>query len=194
MRRTVRTTWRLAAAAALAAGTLGMQATTAGSQAARPQTTDGTDAAALRALVAHPAAALTAPGQHFVVTGRLVDSDGTRHVRLERTYHGLKVLGGDLVVHRGPDGAWRGVSQTLRKPVRVGTATRVAPMAARTAALAPSKATRTINHQRAAGKPKLVVDATSGTPRLAWQSRRSAAVPTARPAGWRPTSTPAAAA
>ena len=169
MRRTVRTTWGLAAAAALAAGTLGMQATTAGSQAARPQTTDRTDAAALRALVAHPAVALTAPGQHFVVTGRVVDPDGTRHVRIERTYHGLKVLGGDLVVHRAADGAWRGVSQTLRKPVRVGTTTRVAPQTARSAALAPSKATRTINHQRAAGKPTLVVDATSGTPRLAWQ-------------------------
>ncbi len=169
MRRTVRTTWGLAAAAALAAGTLGMQAMTVGGQAARPQATDRTDAATLKALAAHPAAALTALGQRFVVTDRVVDPDGTRHLRLERTYHGLKVLGGDLVVHRAADGGWRGVSQTLRQPVRVGTTTRVAAQVARSVALAPSKATRTINHQRAAGKPKLVVDATSGNPRLAWQ-------------------------
>jgi Zn-dependent metalloprotease len=171
MRRTARTTWGLAAAAALAAGTVGLQATTAGSQAARPQTTDRTDAAAVKALTAHPAAALTARGQHFVVTGRVVDPDGTTHVRLQRTYHGLKVLGGDLVVHRGPDGGWRGVSQTLRQPVRVGTTTRVAAAEARSRALASTKATRTINHQRPAGTPRLVVDATTGTPRLAWQVR-----------------------
>ena len=154
MRRTVRTTWGLAAAAALAAGTLGMQATTAGSQAARPQTTDRTDAAALRALVAHPAVALTARGQHFVVTGRVVDPDGTTHVRLERTYHRLLVLGGDLVVHRAADGDWRGVSQTLPQPVRVGTRPADRADRARSVALAPTKATRTITTSGQPGSPR----------------------------------------
>ena len=60
-----------------------------------------------------------------MVTSRIVDPDGTTHVRIDRTYHGLKVLGGDLVVHRGPGGQWRGVSQTLRHAVRAGTTPRL---------------------------------------------------------------------
>ena len=30
----------------------------------------------------------------------IVDKDGTSHVRLNRTYRGLQVVGGDLVVHQ----------------------------------------------------------------------------------------------
>ncbi|MYV97706.1 peptidase M4 family protein, partial [Streptomyces sp. SID3343] len=33
------------------------------------------------------------------------DADGTTHFRYERTFSGLPVLGGDLVVHRSPQGA-----------------------------------------------------------------------------------------
>ncbi len=169
MRRTFRTNLGLAAATALAVGTLGLQAATAGSQAQAGGTTDRSAAAALRALAAHPTAALDSRGTGFVVTGRIVDPDGTSHVRMNRTYHGLRVLGGDLVVHRSPAGAWRGVSQTLRTPVRTGTTARLTADRARAIAGAPMAATRAITNLRTLGKPRLVVDATSGTPRLAWQ-------------------------
>jgi Zn-dependent metalloprotease len=160
----------LAAVSALAAGTLGLQAATTATQAAAGGTTpDRSGGAALRALAAHPRAAKDSRGTDFVVTGRVVDADGTTHVRMDRTYHGLKVLGGDLVVHRSPQGAWGGVSQTLTVPVRIGTTARIAAPAARSAATASSRATRSIENLHATGTPRLVVDATSGTPRLAWQ-------------------------
>ena len=38
---------------------------------------------------------------------------------MDRRYHGLRVIGGDLVVHTAPSGAWEGVSQTLAKPLAV---------------------------------------------------------------------------
>ena len=45
----------------------------------------------------------------------IVDADGTSHVRMNRTYHGLEVVGGDLVVHQTRAGAWKGTSQTLAR-------------------------------------------------------------------------------
>src|SRR5215212_10024004 len=159
MRRTLGRQLGLAAAAALAVGTLGLQGATAGTQAAGTAgaTPDRSEAAALRALAAHPGAALGSRGTAFVVTSRIVDRDGTTHVRMDRTYHGLRVLGGDLVVHRTPAGAWRGVSQTLRTPVRTGTTARLAAEQARGIATTPSRATRGIENLRATGRPRLVV-------------------------------------
>ena len=46
-------------------------------------------------------------------TDTVVDPDGTTHVRMHRTYRGLPVVGGDLVVHQVPQAGWTGVSQTL---------------------------------------------------------------------------------
>ena len=68
---------------------------------------------AVSALRAHPVAGKVGDGQSFTVTDTLVDADGSNHVRMDRTYRGLPVLGGDLVVHRAADGAWRGASQSL---------------------------------------------------------------------------------
>ncbi|MFG2695896.1 hypothetical protein [Kitasatospora sp. NPDC048407] len=34
----------------------------------------------------------------------LIDNDGARHVRYDRTYRGLPVVGGDLMVHRAANG------------------------------------------------------------------------------------------
>jgi Zn-dependent metalloprotease len=45
----------------------------------------------------------------------------------------------------------------------------VAAAAATTRALAPSRVTRTISGLRSVGAPRLVIDATGATPRLAWQ-------------------------
>lgn len=35
----------------------------------------------------------------FVAKDTIVDADGTEHVRFDRTYRGLPVIGGDVVVH-----------------------------------------------------------------------------------------------
>ncbi|MGZ4487153.1 MAG: M4 family metallopeptidase [Nocardioides sp.] len=161
----MRRTLGLATAAVLTAGVLGAQTADASSRSARPS---GIAAAAVSALEQHPGAALTAGGQGFRVSDTVVDPNGATHVRLDRTFHGLPVLGGDLVVHRGPDAGWRGVSQTLAAPLHVSTTPSVTSAVAAATALAPARATRSITGARATGS-RLVVDATSGTPRLAWE-------------------------
>ncbi len=157
----------LATAAVLAASTFGIPT----AQAATTETAHRADAAAaaVDALRAHPGAARSTEGQGFRVVDTLRDPDGSSHVRMERTYRGLPVLGGDLVLHRGPAAGWRGVSQTLAAPLELTTAPQVSAAAATSRATAASKATRAISGLRATGAPQLVVDATQGSPRLAWQ-------------------------
>jgi Zn-dependent metalloprotease len=56
----------------------------------------------------------------FVPEATIVDADGTEHVRFARTYEGLPVIGGDLVLH-SRNGQAIGVSQTLATASRPGT-------------------------------------------------------------------------
>ena len=93
----------------------------------------------------------------YDVVDVITDADGTTHARMVRTYGGLPVIGGDRVVHRGPAGAARGVSQTLEAPLSLVSDDRAAaskrgrrPLAGPSAPPSP---------------PRLVVDATSGTGR-----------------------------
>ena len=98
-------------ATALAAGTaVTAPANGATGQAfTRPAAGNGDIArAALRAVATHRSAVHASDAQDFTATGVLVDPDGTRHTRITRTYHGLRVLGGDLVVHQTRTGAWEG--------------------------------------------------------------------------------------
>src|SRR5436190_8931965 len=44
--------------------------------------------------------------QAFIATDAIVDADGTEHVRFGRTYRGLRVIGGDLVVHSAAGGTF----------------------------------------------------------------------------------------
>ncbi|GLW69768.1 peptidase M4 [Kitasatospora phosalacinea] len=44
------------------------------------------------------------PDERLLPKDVLVDNDGARHVRYDRTYRGLPVVGGDLVVHYGRNG------------------------------------------------------------------------------------------
>ncbi|MEP7089554.1 MAG: M4 family metallopeptidase [Nocardioidaceae bacterium] len=165
-------------AAALVAGTLAAGATVAATAPAsaaarhaltRPVPADSSVArAALRALSAHPAAVHSGAGQRFTVTHALVDPDGTSHVRMTRTYRGLPVLGGDLVVHRAPSGAWSGHDQTLSDALTLRPSPSVGTAAADRAALAPSRVTRAITGERVSSS-RLVVDATGATPRLAYE-------------------------
>ena len=117
----MRRTLGLAAAAVLAAGTIGVQSGTATSAsadgvadaahttsaAATPTASTRSDrdlaARALRALDRAPRLARDSVEQELVPTDTILDRDGTTHVRFDRTYQGLPVLGGDLVVHQAPD-------------------------------------------------------------------------------------------
>ncbi|HEU4811981.1 MAG TPA: M4 family metallopeptidase [Nocardioides sp.] len=157
----------LATAAVLTAGTFGAQTARATDQVAAVPATTGADA--ISALEQHPGAARDSAGQAFRVTGAITDPDGSTHVRLDRTFHGVPVLGGDLVVHRGPAAGWRGVSQTLAAPLHLSTRPAVGGAAASAAAMAPAAATAQISGLRTDGTPRLVVDATDASPRLEWE-------------------------
>ena len=113
------------------------------------------------ALRQHPAAALTSAGTKYQVTDRITDANGATHVRMTRTYRGLPVLGGDLVVHQGAAGALTGVSKTLDKAPRLSVVPKVTKGAAGTEVARKA--------QRKAESSRLVIDATSGTGRLAWE-------------------------
>lgn len=175
----MRTTVGLAAAAALAVTTLGIPTGSATSATGAPPAAERSNdpgAAAVEALLRHPRAARDPRTveqeveQELVVRSVIVDGDGSTHVRIDRTYGGLPVLGGDVIVHQDPTGAWDGADQTLRTPLALDLRPAVGPATAKAAALAPAKVTRAITNLRAAEvAPRLVVDALSGPPRLAFE-------------------------
>ncbi|CAN5401879.1 M4 family metallopeptidase [soil metagenome] len=168
----MRKTMGIAAAAVLAAGTLGIQ-TTVPAQAAPVTSKAGKPdraAAALKALRTHPGQARATAAQGFTVVDTMVDPNGATHVRMTRTFHGLPVIGGDLVVHQGRQQALTGISQTLKAPLSLSVTPTLGGAKALGTALSPAKATRSISRLRAADvAPRLVVDAISAKPRLAWE-------------------------
>ncbi|MFE2138391.1 M4 family metallopeptidase [Streptomyces sp. NPDC059466] len=106
--------------------------------------------------------------EKLVVKDVAKDADGTTHTRYERTYAGLPVLGGDLVVHT--KGARSTVSEATRSTIKVPTLTaRIASGAAAQKALTVARkadATR----PEVDGTPRLVVWAAGARPTLAWES------------------------
>ena len=66
---------------------------------------------ALALIDANPGLVRASSADRFEVRDIVVDADGTEHVRFDRRYGGLPVVGGDFVVHsRG--GAFRAASLT----------------------------------------------------------------------------------
>jgi len=55
----------------------------------------------------------------------VIDANGTEHVRFQRSFDGLPVIGGDFVVH-SKDGKLQGVSQTLATTSRPGLKPKIA--------------------------------------------------------------------
>ncbi|MDH6215525.1 M4 family metallopeptidase [Streptomyces pseudovenezuelae] len=102
----------------------------------------------------------------------IVDKDGTQHVRYDRTYHQLPVLGGDFVVHLASDGAYRSANRATRS--RISLADITPSVSAPKAADLATNALRALNLgetlKKLTAKPQLVVDALHGTPKLAWRT------------------------
>lgn len=168
----MRRTAGLAAFALAAATAAALPLTTATSAQGAPASASArTDvaAAALAALQRHPGAARATDGQAFVAGTSVVDADGSSHVRFERTLDGLRVVGGDLVVHRDAGAGWAGVSQTLGAPLTLATDARVAQASARRTVLARNARSQAVRGDDRVSAGELVVDATGATPRLAWE-------------------------
>ncbi|MEO5651303.1 MAG: M4 family metallopeptidase [Marmoricola sp.] len=137
-------------------------------QAVAPAANQSRAEMAISAAKSHVGATHFGDNQSLKVVGTLVDADGTSHVRMHRTYRGLEVVGGDLVVHQTPAGSWKGSSQTLADPLDLQVKPGVSDSTARMRALAPRAATKGISGAKASSSV-LVVDATGATPRLAWK-------------------------
>jgi Zn-dependent metalloprotease len=114
------------------------------------------------AMATHRAAFAAADGDEFIARSVTMDANGASHVRYDRRYHGLAVLGGDVVVHLDRAGTYLGADLALGAPLSVSTTPRVS--AAQAARVATSRFAGTA----APAAPTLAVDAAS-TPRLVWQ-------------------------
>jgi Zn-dependent metalloprotease len=130
-----------------------------------------------------PAAAHTLglSGQEALVAkDAVVDANGTRHTRYERTLGGLPVIGGDLVVHQTAKGAVTSVDRAVQGSIAPASLTPKLS-AAQAAAKATGAVQATVGLTKdadeaalstvtAAPGAELVVWAASGAPRLAYRS------------------------
>ncbi|MFD4541993.1 M4 family metallopeptidase [Streptomyces bauhiniae] len=108
--------------------------------------------------------------EKLVVKDVVKDADGTVHTRYERTYEGLPVLGGDLIVHTSESGRTQGVTRASKATLKLATLTpRIAAATARKQALslAKDKGSAKATTDRA---PRKVVWAAAGKPVLAYET------------------------
>ncbi|MFF0095870.1 M4 family metallopeptidase [Streptomyces canus] len=107
--------------------------------------------------------------EKLVVKDVVRDADGTVHTRYERTYDGLPVLGGDLVVHESKAGATEGVSKATKATIKVASLTpKVTVAKAEKQAVTIAKAAG--SDKTAADGARKVIWAGSGTPVLAYET------------------------
>ncbi|MFJ3789042.1 M4 family metallopeptidase [Kitasatospora sp. NPDC090091] len=127
------------------------------------------------------AKALALGGQEkLVAKDAVVDANGTRHLRFERTFAGLPVLGGDLVVHQASDGAVKSVDKAVTAQIALPSLTPEIPAdqasaqasgaVQATVGIAADKDESPLKEVHQAGTAQLVVWAADGNPRLAYRT------------------------
>jgi Zn-dependent metalloprotease len=98
------------------------------------------------------------------------DADGTVHTRYERTYAGLPVLGGDLVVHTSPAGRTEGVTKATNASIKIASLTpKVAAATAEKQAVSLAKDAGSAQ-TTADQAPRKVIWAATGKPVLAYET------------------------
>src|ERR1700754_2880448 len=90
--------------------------------------------------------------ERLVVKDAVVTADGLRHMRYDRTYNGLKVLGGDMVVTENAKGDIVSVNKATQAKLTLSTTPGMAAPAAAAKAAAADKSVK-----YTAGKSSLVV-------------------------------------
>ncbi|MBY8339759.1 M4 family metallopeptidase [Streptomyces spinosirectus] len=110
--------------------------------------------------------------EKLVVKDVVKDNDGTVHTRYERTYAGLPVLGGDLVVHTPPASLAKGtVSTTFNNKHTIKVASTTATFTKSAAQAKALMTARALDAERpSADSARKVIWAGDGTPRLAWET------------------------
>ncbi|MEU2779614.1 M4 family metallopeptidase [Streptomyces sp. NPDC007162] len=107
--------------------------------------------------------------EKLVVKDVVKDVDGTVHTRYERTYAGLPVLGGDLVVHTSKTGKSEGVTRANKAAIKVASLKpQLSTAKAEKAALTVAKSLGST--KSAADGARKVIWAGSGTPVLAYET------------------------
>ncbi|MEU7059917.1 M4 family metallopeptidase [Streptomyces sp. NPDC046197] len=108
--------------------------------------------------------------EKLVVKDVVKDADGTLHTRYERTYAGLPVLGGDLIVDTAKSGRTERVLKATNATVQVSRLTPgVSPASAQKQALQRAQALGSTKAS-ADHAPRKVIWAASGTPVLAYET------------------------
>ncbi|MGJ5749264.1 Zn-dependent metalloprotease [Streptomyces puniciscabiei] len=110
--------------------------------------------------------------EKLVVKDVVKDNDGTLHTRYERTYAGLPVLGGDLVVHTPPASLAAGaVTTTFNNKHRIQVASTTATFAKSAAEAKALRTAKALDAKKpATDSARKVIWAGTGTPRLAWET------------------------
>ncbi|MCC0094905.1 M4 family metallopeptidase [Streptomyces flavotricini] len=111
------------------------------------------------------------PQEKLLVHDVVKDQDGTTHTRYERTYEGLPVLGGDLVVNRTAADRTQSVSKASEATLQ-GVSTSApadAPAAASAKALDAAKAAGS-KADKADAAPRKIVWMANGVPTLAYET------------------------
>ncbi|KAB1143634.1 peptidase M4 [Streptomyces luteolifulvus] len=108
--------------------------------------------------------------EKLVVRDVVKDANGTLHTRYERTYAGLPVLGGDLIVDTAKSGRTEAVRKATRAAIKPATTSAALPAAkAEKQALSAAKAAgaKSPDADRA---PRKVIWAANGKPTLAYET------------------------
>ncbi|MFJ9822351.1 M4 family metallopeptidase [Streptomyces sp. NPDC101151] len=108
--------------------------------------------------------------EKLVVKDVVKDTDGTVHTRYERTFAGLPVLGGDLIVHTAKSGKTEGVTRATGATLKLASLKpQVSAAKAEKQALGLAKAAGSAK-TRADQAPRKVIWAGSGKPVLAYET------------------------
>jgi len=101
----------------------------------------------------------------FTAGDTVVDTDGTQHVRVNRKFRGLRVLGGDMVMHVNGRGTLSGVTKSMRLAINAAKTAGFSGGTAISTALAayPGSTNGTV--------PELIIYARGDIPALAYDVR-----------------------
>jgi Zn-dependent metalloprotease len=120
---------------------------------------------AQKAIAAHAGRAHRVSGHRFAVRSVAVSRDGAADVRFDRTYRGLPVYGGDLIVHLKPNGSYRALETASETAGAIGTTPSV--RAGEAAKIARSRLKGTVS---SVSKPELAVKMEGRSAALVWQT------------------------
>jgi zinc metalloprotease ZmpA len=141
--------------------------TSASAVAAAPERTQARamEARALQHIANFPGFTQHGADHSYALRDAEVDADGTQHTRMDRQYRGMRVIGGDLVVHADRNGNFRDASHTMARGINVARGHAVSGGRAAKAALEAHRGTL------ADKLPEAVVYARGDRPVLAWDVR-----------------------